>query len=178
MTVTLNEINSKLDRMIEQTTDKPSHQSPCQSKPINTKYIDLGIYSDIEGEPQSRGYYVHPKLINYIAIWSSPKYAYTVTQIMDSINERIQLIHQLDDTTSMAVQADIIFNQELEEKDAINNQLRQQIQDKDNAINSMTTRLVPQDKQYDYIYSVELINEDIDGNGNNQPCDQGYAITK
>ncbi|KAA6362707.1 MAG: hypothetical protein EZS28_041767 [Streblomastix strix] len=27
----------------------------------------------------------------------------------------------------------------------------------------MTPRLVPQDKQYDYIYSVELINEDIDG---------------
>ncbi|KAA6357296.1 MAG: hypothetical protein EZS28_047177, partial [Streblomastix strix] len=117
---------------------------------------------------QSDGYVNASKMIvtmkqNERTIWSSPKYAYTVSQIMDSINEGIQLTHQLDDTTSMAVQADIIFNQELEEKDAINNQLRQQIQDKDNAINSMTTRLVPQDRQFDYIYSVEPLNEDIDG---------------
>ncbi|KAA6356804.1 MAG: hypothetical protein EZS28_047669 [Streblomastix strix] len=97
MTVTLNEINSKLDRMIEQTTDKPSHQSPRLSegsqlqflylyrnieqkikadnerqlkqdiieqqmksdydmklKKGSDKYIDETIYSDIEGEPQSR----------------------------------------------------------------------------------------------------------------------------
>ncbi|KAA6361345.1 MAG: hypothetical protein EZS28_043128, partial [Streblomastix strix] len=97
MTVTLNEINSKLDRMIEQTTDKPSHQSPRLSegsqlqflypyrnieqkikadnerqleqdiieqqmkqdydmklKKDGNKNIDEAIYSDIEGEPQSR----------------------------------------------------------------------------------------------------------------------------
>ena len=36
-----------------------------------------------------RGLYVHPKLINYIAIWCSPKYAITVGKIMDSINESI-----------------------------------------------------------------------------------------
>ncbi|KAA6367127.1 MAG: hypothetical protein EZS28_037345 [Streblomastix strix] len=53
MTVTLNEINSKLDRMIEQTTDKPS--TPVQQPKENSiKYIDETIYSDIEGEPQSR----------------------------------------------------------------------------------------------------------------------------
>ncbi|KAA6363361.1 MAG: hypothetical protein EZS28_041111 [Streblomastix strix] len=53
MTVTLNEINIKLDRMIEQTTDKPS--TPVkQPKENNIKYIDETIYSDIEGEPQSR----------------------------------------------------------------------------------------------------------------------------
>ncbi|KAA6360600.1 MAG: hypothetical protein EZS28_043874 [Streblomastix strix] len=53
MIVTLNEINSKLDRMIEQSTDKPS--TPVkQPKENSIKYIDETIYSDIEGEPQSR----------------------------------------------------------------------------------------------------------------------------
>jgi hypothetical protein len=34
-----------------------------------------------------KGYYVHPNLINYIAIWVSPKYAVAVRKIMDKINE-------------------------------------------------------------------------------------------
>jgi hypothetical protein len=36
------------------------------------------------------GYYVHPKLVNYIEIWASPKYAATVSIIMDAINEVTQ----------------------------------------------------------------------------------------
>ncbi|KAA6321993.1 MAG: hypothetical protein EZS28_054484, partial [Streblomastix strix] len=40
-----------------------------------------------------KGYYVHPILINYIAIWISPKYAVTVRKIMDSINENSQQTH-------------------------------------------------------------------------------------
>ena len=38
-----------------------------------------------------RGMYVDPRLINYIAIWASPKYAVYVGKIMDSINERAKL---------------------------------------------------------------------------------------
>jgi hypothetical protein len=34
-----------------------------------------------------RGTYVHPKLINYICFWASPRYAVTVGEIMDTINE-------------------------------------------------------------------------------------------
>ena len=34
-----------------------------------------------------RGTYVDPRLINYIAIWASPKYAITVGKIMDTIND-------------------------------------------------------------------------------------------
>ncbi|KAA6390512.1 MAG: hypothetical protein EZS28_013964 [Streblomastix strix] len=34
-----------------------------------------------------RGYWVHRKLVNYIAIWVSPKYASIVGNIMDKINE-------------------------------------------------------------------------------------------
>ncbi|KAA6381750.1 MAG: hypothetical protein EZS28_022719 [Streblomastix strix] len=64
MTVTLNDINSKLDRMIEQqtmgqSTNQLSRQSKNlapveQPKENNNKYIDEDIYSDIEGEPLSR----------------------------------------------------------------------------------------------------------------------------
>ena len=36
-----------------------------------------------------RGTYVHPKLINYIAIWASPKYAIYVGDIMDQINDKV-----------------------------------------------------------------------------------------
>ena len=36
-----------------------------------------------------RGLYVHPKLINYIAIWCSPKYSIKVGKIMDSINDKV-----------------------------------------------------------------------------------------
>ena len=39
--------------------------------------------------PKYRGTYVHPKLINYIAIWASPKYAIYVGKIMDQINDKV-----------------------------------------------------------------------------------------
>ncbi|KAA6366091.1 MAG: hypothetical protein EZS28_038382 [Streblomastix strix] len=42
-------------------------------------------------------------------------------------------------------------------------QLQRENIDYSNTIQYMEPRLVPQDKQYDYIYSIELINEDIDG---------------
>ncbi|KAA6369670.1 MAG: hypothetical protein EZS28_034803 [Streblomastix strix] len=66
---------------------------------------------------------------------------------MDSINENSQQTHTtFEANTSRLVE-----------------QLQREITDYDNTIQQMTPRLVPQDKQYDYIYSVELINEDIDG---------------
>jgi hypothetical protein len=46
-----------------------------------------------------RGTYVHPKLINYIAIWASPGYAVVVGEIMDKINEFSHAIHQTFDET-------------------------------------------------------------------------------
>ena len=38
-----------------------------------------------------RGTYVHPKMINYIAMWASPKYCIAVGKIMDSINDRVHI---------------------------------------------------------------------------------------
>ncbi|KAA6375480.1 MAG: hypothetical protein EZS28_028993 [Streblomastix strix] len=103
--------------------------------------IDKGYANDF------KGYYVHPILINYIAIWISPKYAVTVRKIMVSINENSQQTH----TTFEANTSRLI------------EQLQRENTDYSNTIQQMVPRLVPQDKQYDYIYSVELINEDIDG---------------
>jgi hypothetical protein len=37
-----------------------------------------------------RGYYIHPKLVNYIAFHFSPQYACVVSEIMDTINEVTQ----------------------------------------------------------------------------------------
>ena len=41
-----------------------------------------------------RGYYIHPKLINYVAMWASPRYAVYVSKIMDLLNERIQVTNE------------------------------------------------------------------------------------
>jgi hypothetical protein len=46
-----------------------------------TYQLIKGYINDIKGS------YVHPKLINYITFWASPKYAVKVGKIMDSINE-------------------------------------------------------------------------------------------
>ena len=40
---------------------------------------------------ETRGSYVHPELVNFIAFWSIPKYAINVGKIMDLIIEKNQL---------------------------------------------------------------------------------------
>ncbi|KAA6399226.1 MAG: hypothetical protein EZS28_005244 [Streblomastix strix] len=128
------------------------------AKDSSAKILAVDYYEQINKySVDYRGWYVHPKLINYIAFWASPKYAYTVTQIMDKINERIQLSHQLDDTTSMAVHADIVFNQELEEKEIINNQLRQQLNNKQQ---DLTAAGVPIHHETQYILFLEQTSVD------------------
>ena len=52
-----------------------------------------------------RGTYVDPRLVNYIAIWASPKYAVCVGKIMDSINDKVHEVlneKQLPDTPENA----------------------------------------------------------------------------
>ncbi|KAH0803755.1 N1R/p28-like protein [Histomonas meleagridis] len=60
---------------------------------------NLGVTKDL------RGTYVDPRLIDYIAIWASPKYAITVGKIMDSINDKVHEVleeKQLQDTVGNA----------------------------------------------------------------------------
>ena len=55
-----------------------------------------------------KGTYVHPKLINYIAIWASPKYAIYVGDIMDQINDKVhEKLDEQDkeDTPENAIEA-------------------------------------------------------------------------
>ncbi|KAA6363961.1 MAG: hypothetical protein EZS28_040510, partial [Streblomastix strix] len=132
----------KSDRWKDYLKAESEVDQPEQKRSGSLMYlIDKGYANDL------KGYYVHPILINYIAIWISPKYAVTVRKIMDSINENSQQTHTtFEANTSRLVE-----------------QLQRENTDYNNTIQQMTPRLVPQDKQYDYIYSVELINEDIDG---------------
>ncbi|KAA6369612.1 MAG: hypothetical protein EZS28_034861, partial [Streblomastix strix] len=108
-----------------------------------------------------RGYYVHPKLINYIAIWASPKYASIVGEIMGVVNERIQVAYQeacqQDDQTSMADIANEQIQMVIEEQKVIINQ-------KDDEIQQLKPRAVPDGYQTDYIFAVQV--EDDDENDN------------
>ena len=48
---------------------------------------------------KTRGQYIHPKLIHFVADWISIDYAFKVAEIMDLINERNQILNKtLDDT--------------------------------------------------------------------------------
>ncbi|KAA6381537.1 MAG: hypothetical protein EZS28_022934 [Streblomastix strix] len=99
---------------------------------------------------EHRGYYVHPKLINYIAIWASPKYASTVSEIMDAINERI--LATQDETTSIQEHAEDTFNSVIEEQNII-------IEEQSKEIKSLKPRAVPKDKETSYILAIELEDE-------------------
>ncbi|KAA6362271.1 MAG: hypothetical protein EZS28_042202 [Streblomastix strix] len=75
-------------------------------------------------------YYVQPILINYIAVWISPKYAVNVRKIVDSINENSQQTH-------------LTFE---DNKDRIIEQLQHENTDYCQTIQQMEPRLVPQDR--------------------------------
>ncbi|KAA6367806.1 MAG: hypothetical protein EZS28_036667 [Streblomastix strix] len=42
-----------------------------------------------------RGHYVHPKLVNYIAIWASPKYASDVVRFFDNLPVAVTSYHEI-----------------------------------------------------------------------------------
>ncbi|KAI5508134.1 hypothetical protein TVAGG3_0684720, partial [Trichomonas vaginalis G3] len=48
--------------------------------------IHAGIPDEIK---QVRGMYVDPRLVNYIAMWASPKYCIAVGKILDSIDKKV-----------------------------------------------------------------------------------------
>lgn len=62
-------------------------------KEFEEEYQTAGIPADYKYELKKgfsfeiRGTYIHPKLINYVAIWASPRYAVKVGKIMDAIND-------------------------------------------------------------------------------------------
>ncbi|KAA6387425.1 MAG: hypothetical protein EZS28_017048 [Streblomastix strix] len=64
----------------------------------------------------------------------------------------------------MAEQASIIFDRNMEETKAKNNESKEQIQQKDNENNQLEARAVPDGHQTEYIFPVQV--EDDDENDN------------
>jgi len=96
-----------------------------------------------------RGSYVHPNLINYIAFWSSPKYAVYVGKIMDLINEKNRLSSKtLEDT--------------IEDLKQQNDELRTQLGVKDERIDELIPRTVKRGREHDYRIMVYKSNTTTD----------------
>ena len=92
--------------------DELAEQSTVANLPSWSFKLNEGIPDSLK---QIRGQYVHPKLINYIAIWCDELYAIKVGKIMDSINSRVheQLKQQqLEDTPT---NAQPIFNKQVQQ---------------------------------------------------------------
>ncbi|KAA6341374.1 MAG: hypothetical protein EZS28_052464 [Streblomastix strix] len=100
-----------------------------------------------------KGYYVHPHLINYVAIWVSPKYAVTVRKIMDKINETVIAEHEADKTQAIADQFHSVIN-------TVTDTLSDRITDLNQQVRQLAPRAVPNGKERTYILIVEEVNED------------------
>ncbi|KAA6360350.1 MAG: hypothetical protein EZS28_044123 [Streblomastix strix] len=100
-----------------------------------------------------RGTWIHPKLINYIAIWASPKYASTVGEIMDKINETVIAEHEADKTQAIADQFHYVIN-------TVTDTLSDRITDLNQQVRQLVPRAVPNGKERTYILIVEEVNED------------------
>ncbi|KAA6400505.1 MAG: hypothetical protein EZS28_003961 [Streblomastix strix] len=144
------EVGAKLAAQMEQTVRKDG-----KDEFIKNTYNGIEIIIH-----KSDGYVIASKMVMIIKqnFWASPKYASIVGEIMYSINENSQQTH-----TNFEANINRLIEQ-----------LQRENTDYSKTIQQIESRLVPQDKQYDYMYSVELINEDIDGNVY-QSCHQRYV---
>ncbi|EAY18703.1 hypothetical protein TVAG_063080 [Trichomonas vaginalis G3] len=99
------------------------------------------LYENREKLPNGlRGYYVHRLLVNVVAMWASPRYAWYVCKLLDEIHrqEREQM------------------EKKLQAKDEV-------IESKDKSIQKRIPRSVPKGKEKNYkymIYTEELENEE------------------
>ncbi|EAX84635.1 hypothetical protein TVAG_343150 [Trichomonas vaginalis G3] len=99
------------------------------------------LYENREKLPNGlRGYYVHRLLVNVVAMWASPRYAWYVCKLLDEIHrqEREQM------------------EKKLQAKDEV-------IESKDKSIQKRIPRSVPKGKEKSYkymIYTEELENEE------------------
>ena len=75
--------------------------SVCPEMGEQLYILQNGVSNDL------RGTYVNPLLINYIAIWASPKYAVKVGIIMDALDEKNQLTNQTLEDTIKQLQSEL-----------------------------------------------------------------------
>ncbi|KAA6389656.1 MAG: hypothetical protein EZS28_014815, partial [Streblomastix strix] len=106
-----------------------------------------------------RGYWIHPKLFNYIAKWVSPKYATIVGEIMDKINERIVAEHNADPNTTISPHVHNVTNEfmnykqeKIEQFKQMNIELRQDRQ-------YFQTRAIPKVKKGSFCLIVEEVHQ-------------------
>ncbi|KAA6313053.1 MAG: hypothetical protein EZS28_055820, partial [Streblomastix strix] len=112
------------------------------------------MYSINKGfDNKFKGYYVHPHLINYVAIWVSSKYAVTVRKIMDKINETVIAEHEADKTQAIADQFHYVIN-------IVTDTLSDRITDLNQYVRQLVPRAVPNGKERTYILIVQEVNED------------------
>ncbi|KAH0797578.1 N1R/p28-like protein [Histomonas meleagridis] len=65
----------------------------------------LSSYYLSQTAPKFQGEYIHPKLVHFVAEYCSVEYAFTVAEIMDSINDKVHEVlneKQLTDTVENA----------------------------------------------------------------------------
>ncbi|KAA6395082.1 MAG: hypothetical protein EZS28_009391 [Streblomastix strix] len=88
MTLTKND-KSRLDELFKSVNwIKYYNYFKQQQQKLTPEITEVTFYEENNTYPKNlRGYYVHPKLVNYTAIWASPQYASDVGEIMDSINK-------------------------------------------------------------------------------------------
>ena len=122
--------------------------------PTNADFIDncMKSYSN-----NFRGYYIHPKLVNYVMFWASPKYAVYVSKIMDMLNERIIITNENQSELIKNLETEIEkLKIEIEQKDI-------EIQTKTKYIRETSTPIQNCDK---LLYILELNDFREDGSEN------------
>ena len=55
----------------------------CADPEMTPKYRLLNVSNEFKGT------YIHPKLVHFVAEWVDLEYAFTVSEIMDSINDKV-----------------------------------------------------------------------------------------
>jgi hypothetical protein len=91
--------------------------------------------------PALKGWYIHPKLVHFVAEYCSIRYAFKVAEIMDLINEKNQLLNKtLEDTISEMRKENEELKQSNSELAVENSNLR--------------SRAVPDHYQYKFTYLI------------------------
>ena len=166
-----NYINAtKMVQEINQITQKRRQLKKCfQGKDFNDYIEELEKYNRVKFDPVyydlEKGYnktvsgrYVHPKIINYIAYWASPKYQVIVSKIMDSINERAKLKNISDNDN---------LNEIINKLNEENKELRDKITEQEKTIEEQEETIIEQEETIEE-QDIKIFNESVRVNINNR----------
>ena len=112
---------------------------------ISSKYELKYITNELKGT------YIHPELVHFVAEWVNYEYAFTVSRIMDSINERAKLKNISDNEN---------LNEIINKLNEENKELRDKITEQEETITEQEETIEEQD--------IKLFNESVRVNINNR----------